>query len=61
MNSLQYQIILLKSSIKFTTRQMFHLQGLSAPHDAVRDCLRQLRKYESELRTKEKMMAMGAI
>lgn len=57
MQDLQYQIALIKSSIKFTTRQIWHLQGLSAPREAVRDCLLQLKKYQRELKAKEALVS----
>lgn len=56
---LGFQISLIKSSIEFTMRQLWHLQGISAPREDIRGCLQQLRKYERELRAKEALVAIA--
>ena len=58
MHELQYQIMLIKSSIRFTMQQMWHLQGLPKAHEDVRGCILQLKKYRRELKAKENMLAM---
>ena len=58
MHELQYQIMLIKSSIRFTMQQLWHLQGLQTAHEDVRGCLMQLRKYRRELKAKENMLAL---
>jgi len=57
MHELQYQIMLIKSSIRFTMQQLWHLQGLPSAHEDVRGCLMQLKKYRRELKAKENMLA----
>lgn len=61
MNDLQYQIMLIKSSIKFTKQLVWNLQEASAPHETVRGCLLQLKKYRHELKTKESMLSSAVI
>jgi len=57
MHEIEFQIILIRSSIEFTTRLLWQLQGLSGHRDDVRDCLAQLKKYQRELKKKEHMLA----